>query len=77
MKYAYIVREDKSEYQLRLSNYLYVKVFFSITTFFRGSSQNLYAFINKRITDNLSRSFRNTDLNDNKLLKHFYKCIKE
>lgn len=29
LKYAYIVREDKLEYQLPLSNYLYFKVFFN------------------------------------------------
>lgn len=76
LKYAYIVREDKLEYQLPLSNYCILR-FFSITMFFRGSSRNLYAFISKRITDNLSSNFCNTHLNDNRLLKPFYKYIKE
>lgn len=76
MKYAYTVREDKLEYQ---SYYLAITCILRVFSImlFRDSSLNLHAFISKRITDNLSNSFCNTDLNDNRLLKPFYKYIKE
>lgn len=57
LKYAYIVTEDKLEYHSYHLAITCILRFFSNTMFFRSSSLNLYAFISKRINDNLSNIF--------------------